>query len=658
MNKLDELREQIEQKEFQRLLRFEPETIKEEEKTIELSVSSEFPVERWFGFEILDHNNNSIRWARLNDGAAVRDTHYGDQIGVILRAWIDGATKKLRVLMQFSKNTPRAVEIWKDVVDKIRRNVSIRYIVHKIVLEKEEGETATYRATDWEPIHVSFEPDAADPTVGVGRSAPASQGSSAASGVQDGIIPVKLDVTRDLDEQVKELNNSPELKSKLHIVLTNQRSNKMAEVILTEEEKRQLQDKQDKAIEKARNEGGETAAMAAKNISKMARDYAAELPGINLYDEALVFIEGKKSAEEFSNHILAKMKDPKATARPSRELGLTPAEKKKFSFARLIASADPALKVKADFEREVSEAWRDKNGFAKESHFSIPPDVLMRGFGSRDLTVGAPTAGGNLVGTQHMAGNFIELARNKTVVANMGAIVLDGLVGDIAIPTQTGASVVQWVGEDVAADQADPAFGQKTATPKTASANTAFSRKLLLQSSPSIDMLVEQDLIKVVAIARDSASLHGAGGTQPVGLVGVDGVGPVNGAGLNWPKVVDSEKLVQIANLDVATMGYITNPSVGALLKTREKVAGYPVFLMGEDRRLNGYRTEITNQAGAGYMHFGDWSQMVICEWGGVDVLIDPYTLATKGQIRVVIFISMDIVVRYAGAFVITSGIN
>jgi HK97 family phage major capsid protein len=631
-----------EQKPLQRILSVERETVNEDDRTIELSVSSEFPVERWFGMEILDHNTASIRWSRLNDGAAVRDTHYGDQIGVILRAWIDDKTKKLRVLMQFSKNTPRAVEVWKDVADGIRRNVSIRYMVHKLILEKEEENMDTYRATDWEPIHVSFEPDAADPTVGVGRSAN-----------DEGIIPIKLDAARDLEEQVNELNNNPEIKSKLQIVLTKNRS-----VQMTDEEKRQLEDQQRAAIDKAKEEGGEIAAKEASSISAMAREYAEKFPGINVYQEGLNFVQQKKSARDFSDFLLSKMKDPEATRKPSNLLGLTDKEVRQFSISRLIASADRDSNVKADFEREVSEAWRGKNRYAKESHLSIPPDVLLRGFGNRDLTVGVAAAGGNLKGTEHLAASFIEMARNKTVVAGLGAVILDGLTGDISIPTQTAATTVQWIGEDAAADQADPAFGQKTASPKTASANTAYSRKLLLQSSPAIDMLVESDLIKTVAIARDYAALQGAGGNAPVGISQTNGVGAIDGTGLNWAKIVEAEKKVQVANLDVNSMAYVTNPGVRAICKTRQKAENQAIYLMSEDGKLNGYNSAMTNQIAAANMQFGDYSQLVVCEWGGVDILVDPFTQAKKGQTIIVIFLSMDIVVRYAGAFVVYTGIN
>src|ERR1035437_6709272 len=104
-----------------------PDTIDKEACTAEFSVSSEYPVLRWFGYEILDHNTTSIRWGRLTDGCAHRDTHYGDQIGVVEKAWLDVAEKKLRVNVRFSKNTARAVEIFNDIVDGIRKNVSIAY---------------------------------------------------------------------------------------------------------------------------------------------------------------------------------------------------------------------------------------------------------------------------------------------------------------------------------------------------------------------------------------------------------------------------------------------------------------------------------------------------------------------------------------------------
>lgn len=143
--------------------------IDEAARTAWLSIASDRPYERWWGVEILDMGKKSIRAERLDAGAALLVGHDpADQVGVVERYEIT-SDKKLRILARFSKSA-RAEEIWRDVLDGIRRNASVGYVIHDLVLEKQEGDTNTYRVTDWEPLEGSLVSVPADPSVGVGRS--------------------------------------------------------------------------------------------------------------------------------------------------------------------------------------------------------------------------------------------------------------------------------------------------------------------------------------------------------------------------------------------------------------------------------------------------------------------------------------------------------
>ena len=160
-----------------RAAQFDEGTIDADARTVELSFSSEEPYERYWGIEILGHDPNEVRLGRLNNaGALLMDHNTRDQIGVIEKAWIDSASRKARALVRFGKSV-RASEILQDVIDGIRRNVSVSYEIMKMKLMKTEkvdgAEEAidTYRVTDWEPLEVSLVSVPADATVGVGRSA-------------------------------------------------------------------------------------------------------------------------------------------------------------------------------------------------------------------------------------------------------------------------------------------------------------------------------------------------------------------------------------------------------------------------------------------------------------------------------------------------------
>lgn len=160
-----------------RAVQFDRATVDSDARTMEISFSSEEPYERYWGVEILGHNPEEVRLDRINNaGALLMDHNTKDQIGVVEKTWIDTATRKARALVRFGKSA-RASEILQDVIDGIRRNVSVSYNISRMKLmksDKIDGTTETvdtYRVTDWEPLEISLVSVPADTTVGVGRSA-------------------------------------------------------------------------------------------------------------------------------------------------------------------------------------------------------------------------------------------------------------------------------------------------------------------------------------------------------------------------------------------------------------------------------------------------------------------------------------------------------
>lgn len=162
------MKNQIKTGPLYRELEIQREAINENERTVELSFSSETPIERWFGYEILSHDTGAVRLARLNNGAPLLLNHSSDrQIGVVEKVWIQD--RRGKAVVRFSRSA-LAGEVFQDVLDGIRRKVSVGYRIHQMVDETEQGaESETYRATDWEPYEVSIVPMPADDSVGIGR---------------------------------------------------------------------------------------------------------------------------------------------------------------------------------------------------------------------------------------------------------------------------------------------------------------------------------------------------------------------------------------------------------------------------------------------------------------------------------------------------------
>lgn len=371
-----------------------------------------------------------------------------------------------------------------------------------------------------------------------------------------------------------------------------------------------------------------------------------------------------KSVEETRAAIMTKIG---TRALPSADIGMTQEEARSFSFVRAIQAAvlikDGKFSQARDiggFELDASDAVAKKMG--RESRgFFVPNEVQKR-----DLLVGTPTAGGNTVATDLLASSFVDLLRNKMAVTGLGAKFLTGLVGQIAIPRQTAGATAYWVAENGAPTESQQAFDQVTMTPKTLGAFTDITRKLLLQSSIDVEGLVRNDLATVIAMAIDLAAINGSGASnQPTGILNTAGIGSVaggtNGLIPTWGNLVDLESQVAVANADLGALGYLTNAKVRGKLKQVSKVSGQNGFIW-EDGMCNGYNTGVSNQVPSNLTKgtasgicsailFGNFADLIIGQWGNLDIMVDPYTGSTAGTVRVVALQDVDVAVRHAESF-------
>ncbi len=221
--------------------------------------------------------------------------------------------------------------------------------------------------------------------------------------------------------------------------------------------------------------------------------------------------------------------------------------------------------------------------------------------------------------------------------------------------------------EGADAGETVPAFDLVQFRLKTLGGYTDVTRKMMAQSSLDIETLVRDDLAQAIALAIDFASLHGPGTSgSPTGIAATSGIGSVvggtNGAAPTWAHVVALETEVAIDNADIGALAYLTNPKVRGKLKTTEKAASTAQFVWGERPELNGYRAEVTNQVSStltkgtssgvcSAAFFGNWSDLVLAFWSGVDLLVDPYTLGKSGGVRVRALQDCDVQLRRPQSF-------
>jgi HK97 family phage major capsid protein len=419
-------------------------------------------------------------------------------------------------------------------------------------------------------------------------------------------------------------------------------------------------------------------------------------------------IDNGTSLDGFRAQVLARARDT-GGLRPaeSPDIGMSEREVKQYSFCRaLLAAADPANAAKlAPFEMECGRAAQakrdggDVRGKEREAAVTIPIDVLARGIelmpgasaaaarmltqraqlGAnhyRDLVAGTPTAGGNLIATELLGSSFIELLRNAMVLDKLGVTWLRDLNGNLVIPGQTGGATAYWVGESGAPTESQQTIGQVPLTPKTVGAFTDYSRRLLLQSSLDVEAFVRADLAAIIGQAIQAAAINGSGAdNQPTGLLNTVGIGAVadvggNGSAPDYDDMVDLETAVANVNADVGTLAYLGNSRVrGKLRKTQEfsGTNGKAIWSKGRERGIGdvlGYDAVVTNAmphtltAGTANgicsaIAFGNWADMLIGMWGGLDIMLDPYTGATSGTKRVVALQDVDIALRRVASFAV-----
>lgn len=612
----------IEGREVFRELSIAADSINVEARTVELAASSEYPVERWFGNEILDHSASSIRMGRLQNFAPLLDMHWrGDQIGVVEEVWLSD-DRRIRARVRFSKSV-KGEEFFQDVIDGIRRHVSIGYIIHEMVLVSRADSGDTYRVVDWEPYEISMVSVPADPTVGVGRSAENAQHKT----IQNVIKVRGLEV--DEDEVINvtgadQQRQQPVIKPTISVDPALAERTRISEISAIGD-----QFGQRSLVNEAINKGTSVDQFRALVMERLNPAATGSFQGNDTVS--------RKEAERSKQA-------PTATS-----LGLTFAETQSYSLMRAINAAATGDWKDAGFERSVSLAIAD---FCKKDArgFFVPHDIMAL----RGLEKGTPGKGGETIATNLMATEFIDILRNKAMVARLGANLLPGLIGDVDLPRKLTGSNFYWLGEKEDVNDSDFDFSTLSLSPRTIAGAVPVTRRLRKQSSLAIENLIRNDLIEGIGVAIDLAMLSGAGGNAPLGLLNSVGIPAVTipAGGIDWKTVVDMETKISTFNADIGKLAYLTSPVQRGAGKVTPKVAGDSQFIWANNE-VNGYAAHATNQVAANTWIFGDWSQIVMAMWGVLDIEVDTAKLAAQSGLVLRVFQDVDAGIRRKESFCI-----
>lgn len=604
-----------------------------EDRTVELSISSEEPVDRWFGTEILVHEKGAIDTKFFGSGNApvLMDHNHRDQIGAVESVRLDKKDRKLRAKLRFSKN-PRGQEVLDDVIDGIRSNVSIGYRITKTQVDEEKDEV---RVIGWSPFEVSIVSVPADTSVGVGRAHDAS----------------------------------PAKPKSQEVVMSDDNPNA---VVADDQSTRTVQG-QGGSVKVSFSQADVDA--AAQRAAQGRNEEISEMISLgaihNMSDKAREYAKEGRSLAEFSGYIRENIDDEKPLR--NTDAGLTAEETRNFSVFRL-ARAQTRGATRADvdaakFEIEAVNAAADAAAAAgvsgRDGGNTLPPEV-MRSFitaemsremgypahGQRTLLAGTDTA---LIPTEHRDQSFIELLRNAAVTMQAGVRTLPGLSGLVDIPRMATSGGATWI----SAEHGDSTDGEATydtvsLAPKDISVSTPMSRRMRQQSSPAIEGLTRMDIVTSMALGIDIAVLEGSGAAgQPTGVLNTTGVNkPTAFAGVNptWAEAVALETAVADDNALMGSLAYIGRTNMRGALKTTAKDAGSGLFVM-DGNTLNGYSYLATNSITDGNLYFGNWAECLMGMWGGLDLVFDDATLAAKNGLYIRAFQTVDVAVRHAVSF-------
>ncbi len=602
-----------------RAIDLDDKTIDEENRTVRVGVSSEEPVKRQFGMEVMDHTKENMNLEFLNSGRAplLLDHDMEKQIGVVESVELDENARRLRASVRFGKGE-QASEVFNDVVDGIRQNISVGYRVDKKV-EREDDPEDYYRVATT-PMEISIVSIPADQSslVGVGRS------------------------------------SSETLKSTIQI------------------KEKDMSEKID--LDAVRAEAAKSASKNAKEIMTLARKHNKADLGEDALSRGI-------DISEFRGELLDVIGNDKPLDTPVTVIEQSAKEKRTYSLGRMIQAQVTGDWKDAGYERELSEEITKRTG--KQSQGMYVPDFAWRsGVMTTAATgaIGSENVTDQFVPTIQRGDLFIEALRAKQVMANLGVTYMGGLTNRIRMPKIATGAAAGFVEEAGDVSDQSPTDAGVTLQPRTLGAFATMSRLLMLESVPAIEQIVQDDLLRSIADKIEYYAINGSGSSgQPTGILNDGSVNNLDisagtdVAALTWADITDLVKLVEEDNgvVNAATLGFLTNPKVKAKMANTVKVGSTDSVMLLNDpwNAIYGYKAEFTNNvpsdldpgdggSDASAMIFGDFSQLMVGLFSAPSIIVDPYSGSKSGDVQISVMQEVDVALRNAISFAKTDEIS
>lgn len=596
--------------------------IDETARTVLVAFSSEQSVQRSFGREVLSHDPQDVDLSFLTSGRAplLFEHDREEQIGVIERAWID-PDRVGRALIRFSKSED-GEEIFQDVIDGIRSNISVGYVITGQRVEQDaNGQQSIY--CQWTPKEISIVSIPADQTVGLGRSDEESQSinkneeSASVVGSQSDVV-----TTEDLAGSQSSKSDETQIAEAQSLTEDAQRgattNNKNKGYKMTIET--QFDAESIRSAERAR----------VSEITSLAKRFDAD-------KIATQFIADGRSVDEFRAAVLDNMAAAPAV-RSTAAIGLSDKEAQEFSLARAINAVVSGDWTEAGFELECSRAAAKAQGkLQTRSNIFVPGEYLTRAAGAN-----AVTAAGNTSLVNRTKVGFMDVLFNNTIAQGLGVQYLTGLNGVIELPKFTSAVTARFVDEGQDGTIDGITSGAVELKPRTLVALAELTRSMVLNGT-AMEQRIQSQLQKAIATKIDAAVFEA--------ILAETGIAWGTLTTLDYAAIRELIKDVEVANALTDAARFAFDPLVKNALATTVKdtnTAG--IYLLGEGNTVAGYGSASSNNVGNNII-FGDFSNVTVGNWSTLELDVDTSQKFASGGFVLRAITDLDVAVTRPEAF-------
>ncbi|HHY8350524.1 TPA: phage major capsid protein [Escherichia coli] len=630
----------------------------------EIAFSSEQPYQRQFWDEqnqemvvldeILVHTPEAVDLSRLNNNAPLLFNHnFDNHIGVVCNARID-ADNVGRALVKFSKHGTLANDIRNKVIEGTMEKISVGYDIKEYHIDYAKGQLIV---TKWAPFEISFVTVPADDSVGLNRSL--------------NTITVNLEAKRDMTkEQIEQVKD--EEKEVAQVEETPVEENKEPEVEETQErqveeneENENLEDGKDaehpesvdddsstvREAEEVKEER-EAAPVEEEKIEEVAerseedeleiREIAREL---NINDEELERALAVKdmTPEAFRTKALNKI----ATAQRNNEQQIKDSKMEKtFDLNNVIRSLVDGAALganEAEYSAMAAGAAMQRGRAARGGSVFVPAAALRA---AADGNTKATLT--DITDEKLLTESYVEMLLPQSVLGRLGVTVLSGLNAPIAVPKMTASSVdaFGFVDENGAAPESKAEFANVKMAPKTFAGGNPISRQSL-KTVPNIATLITDHINKAVRIKLEQLILSDKDNTRgPKGLVKqlVDGGRVAKKAAFSYKDFLKEIAALTDAGVPAQAIKFAMSGATAAELESTLKDNGVSGYII-ENGKLAGYDVVTSGVIPADHIVLGDFSGIMIGEWGGLELDMDDTTYRAQSAIVPRIWVDLDFTV-------------